>query len=56
MARRVRDEFFTKAMLWPDEIKGVDQIVADAVDLKYTPKPLSKEQMAELIQIPAPLK
>jgi NitT/TauT family transport system substrate-binding protein len=56
MAKRVRDEFFTRAMLWPDEIKGVDQIVADAVELKYAQKPLTKEQMAELIQIPPPPK
>jgi NitT/TauT family transport system substrate-binding protein len=56
MAKRVRDEFFPKQMLLPDEIKGVDQIIADAVELKYTQKPLTKEQMAELIQIPAPLK
>jgi NitT/TauT family transport system substrate-binding protein len=56
LAKRVRDEFFTKEMLWPDEIKGLDQIVADAVDLKYTQKPLTKEQLAELIQIPAPTK
>ena len=53
LAKRVRDEFFTKEMLWPDEIKGLDQIIPDAVSLKYMQQPLSKEQLAELIQIPA---
>jgi NitT/TauT family transport system substrate-binding protein len=52
LAKRVRDEFFTKEMLWPDEIKGLDQIIPDAVNLKYMQQPLSKEQLAELIQIP----
>jgi NitT/TauT family transport system substrate-binding protein len=53
MAKRVRDEFFTKEMLWPDEIKGLDQIIPDAVNLKYMQQPLSREQLAELIQIPS---
>jgi NitT/TauT family transport system substrate-binding protein len=53
LAKRVRDEFFTRGMLWPDEIKGLDQIIPDAVSLKYIQQPLSKEQLAELIQIPA---
>jgi NitT/TauT family transport system substrate-binding protein len=52
LARRVRDEFFTREMLWPDEIKGLEQIIPDAVNLKYIQQPLSKEQLAELIQIP----
>jgi NitT/TauT family transport system substrate-binding protein len=53
MAQRVRDEFFPKSLLDPDEIKGLDAIIPDAVSLKYTAAPLSKEQLAELIQIPA---
>src|ERR671916_1669887 len=52
MAKRVRDDFFTKEMLWPDEIKGLDQIIPDAVSLKYIQQPLTKEQLSELIQIP----
>ncbi len=52
MAKRVRDDFFSKDMLWPDEIKGLDQIIPDAVSLKYLAQPLTKEQLAELIQIP----
>jgi NitT/TauT family transport system substrate-binding protein len=52
VAKRVRDEFFIKSLLDPDEIKGLDQIVPEAVTLKYTAAPLTKEQLAELIQIP----
>ena len=35
-----------------DEMKDLDGIVRDAVKLKYIDKPLTKEQLAELIQIP----
>jgi NitT/TauT family transport system substrate-binding protein len=52
VARRVRDEFFPKSLLDPDEIKGLDVIVPEAVSLKYTTAPLTKEQLTELIQIP----
>jgi len=51
LARRVRDEFFPKSLIWPDEIKGLDQLMAEAVSLKFIPAPLSKEQLGELIQI-----
>jgi len=51
MAKRVRDEFFPKGLVNPDEIKGLDSLMAEAVTLKFIPAPLSKEQLAELIQI-----
>ena len=51
LARRVRDEFFPKELIWPDEIKGLDQLMAEAVSLKFIPAPLTKEQLGELIQI-----
>ena len=51
-AKRTRDDFFPKAALDPDAIVGVDTIVKDAVDLKYTPAALTKDQLAELIRIP----
>jgi NitT/TauT family transport system substrate-binding protein len=53
VAKRVRDEFFPKSLIWPDEIKGLDHVMAEAVSLKFLPAPLTKEQLAELIQIPA---
>jgi NitT/TauT family transport system substrate-binding protein len=52
-ARRVRDEFFPKALIWPDQIKGIDSLLTEAVTLKYIAKPLTKDQLAELIQVTA---
>jgi NitT/TauT family transport system substrate-binding protein len=56
MARRVRDEFFPRSLIWPDEIKGLDSLMQEAVSLKYITAPLSAEKQAELIQIQAPAK
>ena len=52
MAKRTRDDFFPRASVDPDRIVGLETIVPDAVTLKFTATPLSKEQLAELIQIP----
>jgi NitT/TauT family transport system substrate-binding protein len=51
-ARRTRDDFFPKSSVDPDQITGLDTIVKDAVALKFTANELTKEQLAELIQIP----
>jgi ABC-type nitrate/sulfonate/bicarbonate transport system substrate-binding protein len=51
-AKRTRDGFFPKESINPDRIVGMDTIVNDAVTLKYTAAPLTKEQLSELIQIP----
>jgi NitT/TauT family transport system substrate-binding protein len=51
-AKRTRDDFFAGDAINPDKIVGLDQIVKDAVDLKFTTQPLTKEQLADLIQIP----
>jgi NitT/TauT family transport system substrate-binding protein len=51
-AKRVRDEFFPKSILLPDEIKGLDTQIPEAVTLKFIDKPLTKEQQAELFQVP----
>ena len=51
-AKRTRDNFFKWPAIDPDKIVGLDQIVKDAVDLKFTSKPLTKEQLADLIRIP----
>ena len=51
-AKRTRDEFFPPPAIEPDKIVGLDTIVKDAVELKFTATPLTKEQLAELIQIP----
>jgi NitT/TauT family transport system substrate-binding protein len=53
LARRVRDEFFPKSLIWPDEVKGLDSLMEEAVALKFVAAPLTAQQTAELIQIPA---
>jgi NitT/TauT family transport system substrate-binding protein len=54
-AKRTRDDFFPREAIDPDRIVGLDQIVKDAVDLKFTAQPLTKDQLAELVQM-APAK
>jgi NitT/TauT family transport system substrate-binding protein len=51
-AKRSLAEFLPKAAVDPDRISGLDDIMADAVTFKYISAPLTKEQIAELIQIP----
>ncbi len=51
-AKRTRDDFFPRESIDPDRITGLDTIVKDAVALKFTATELTKEQLAELIQIP----
>jgi NitT/TauT family transport system substrate-binding protein len=51
-AKRTRDDFFPKPSIDPDKVVGLDSIVQDAVTLKFTAAPLTKEQLAELMQIP----
>ncbi len=45
-------EFHPKAAMQTDEMKDIDGIQRDAVKLKFIDAPLTKEQLAELIQIP----
>jgi NitT/TauT family transport system substrate-binding protein len=51
-AKRTRDGFFPKSAVDPDKVIGLDMIVRDAVELKYTAALLTREQIAELVQIP----
>ena len=51
-AKRTRDEFFPPPAIEPDTIVGLDTIVKDAVELKFTATQLTREQLADLIQIP----
>ena len=50
-AKRTRDEFFPREAVDPDNIKGIDKIVQDSVVFKFASAPLTKEQLADLIQI-----
>jgi NitT/TauT family transport system substrate-binding protein len=45
-------EFQPKPTMQTDEMKDMDGIVRDAVKLKFLEKPLTKEELAEFIQIP----
>jgi NitT/TauT family transport system substrate-binding protein len=51
-AKRIRDDYFPKSVLSPDKIVGLDLIMPEAVNLKFIPAPLTREQLNELIQIP----
>jgi NitT/TauT family transport system substrate-binding protein len=50
-AKRVRDEFFPKSLVDPDEIHGLDSLMAEAVTLKFIQAPLGKQQVADMIQL-----
>jgi NitT/TauT family transport system substrate-binding protein len=45
-------EFQPKETMQTDEMKDMDGIVRDAVKLKFLDKPLTKEEIAEFVQIP----
>jgi NitT/TauT family transport system substrate-binding protein len=51
-ARRALREFLPPAAVSPDRISGIDELMADAISFKFIAAPLSKDELAELIQIP----
>ena len=53
LARKAMAEFYPKQSLDPYRIDGLDGVMADAIELKFLAAPLSKEQLAELFQVPA---
>jgi NitT/TauT family transport system substrate-binding protein len=56
LMRRARAEYFPKATLWPDEIKGLDVVLDDALKNQFIDAPLTPEQVRELVQVPEALK
>jgi NitT/TauT family transport system substrate-binding protein len=52
LATRIRDEFMPKEALQPDRVSGIDALTQDAITFKVLSAPLSKEQLAQFIQIP----
>ena len=56
VARQVRDQFYHKDGLMVDRISGLDAVMADGVANKYLAAPLTKEQLGQLFQVPAPVK
>lgn len=53
-ARRVRDEFYPKKNLSPDQISGLDKAMAQAVEQKLLAAPLTATPLDEFIQLPKP--
>jgi len=51
-AKRMRDEFFVKGGIDPDTVKGMDQLMAEAMSFKYLAAPLTPAELAELVQVP----
>jgi NitT/TauT family transport system substrate-binding protein len=51
VAQRV-PQLFPKATLNPDVVVGIDAIMTESIQNKFLTAPLTKEQLAELIQIP----
>jgi NitT/TauT family transport system substrate-binding protein len=49
-----RDQYNPKEALSPDKLSDLDQVMADAVEMKFLDAPLTKPQLAELFQIPPP--
>jgi len=52
---KAREEYFPKSVLWPDEVRGLDLVLSDALKNKFIAKPLNAAQVAEMIKIPPPL-
>jgi NitT/TauT family transport system substrate-binding protein len=52
LVRRLRESFFPNISIWSDKISGIDSLMADAIRFKFIPVPLTKGQLAQLIQIP----
>ncbi len=53
IAIRTRDEFVQKDRANPDKMEGIADMNEDAVKLKFIPAPLTKEQLATLVQLQA---
>jgi NitT/TauT family transport system substrate-binding protein len=51
---RVRD-FIPRETILPERIVGMDQILADAMKLKFIQSPLTPEQTKEMVQIATPI-
>ena len=52
IGKRSLSEFLPKSGVQTDEIRGLDQNMQTALEAKYISAPLTREQIAELIQIP----
>jgi NitT/TauT family transport system substrate-binding protein len=54
-ARTLRDEFYPKSMLVPDQVVGLRGIIRDAIKQRFIQFKPSRKQLAELIRTPTPV-
>lgn len=52
VGKRALADFLPPPSVDPDTMSGLDDVVADAINFKLLSQPLTKEQLAQLIQIP----
>jgi NitT/TauT family transport system substrate-binding protein len=52
---KARDQYFPKATLWPDEVRGLDLVLSDALKNRFIARPLTPAEVKEMVQIPAPM-
>jgi NitT/TauT family transport system substrate-binding protein len=52
IAKLAPEDYYPKNNVLPDRIEGLDLAMADAVAFKYIPAPLTREQLATLVQVP----
>ncbi|HEU4377280.1 MAG TPA: ABC transporter substrate-binding protein [Hyphomicrobiaceae bacterium] len=53
LAKKAMAEFYPRAALDPYRIEGLDSVMADGVEHGFLKEPLNKDQLAQLIQVPA---
>jgi NitT/TauT family transport system substrate-binding protein len=53
---KIRDQYFPKSTLWPDDIRGLDLVLADSLKNKFIARPLTAEQVKDMVRIPPPVK
>jgi NitT/TauT family transport system substrate-binding protein len=52
MLKESMDKFHPKETMQTDKFADLDGAIGDAVKLKFLDKPLTQEQVSELLQIP----
>ena len=53
LAKKAMAEFYPRTALDPYRIEGLDSVMADGVEHGFLKEPLNKDQLAQLIQVPA---
>ena len=53
LAKKAMAEFYPRTALDPYRIEGLDSVMADGVEHSFLKEPLNKDQLAQLIQVPA---